>query len=182
MEIEAGVRERLVEAQEAFKRYRAPVSWVKRENIHLTVKFLGDVEEARVPDVTRALETVSAGGRSGRYNVWGIGSFPERGNPRVIWAGLAGDLDALEAAAGGVDRAMATLGFEPERRRFRPHLTIGRVRGLIRDRRFFGALADRAQESFGETDVRELVLFRSELNPAGSIYTPLARCGLAAPD
>ncbi|MBU0516665.1 MAG: RNA 2',3'-cyclic phosphodiesterase [Proteobacteria bacterium] len=161
------------------------VKWVEPKNLHLTVKFLGGVEPETLDRVERAVATVTAGFSPVELRLAGAGSFPPRGRPRVIWLGVHGHLDRLAGLAAAIETALEPLGFEPEGRPFSPHLTLGRVKktrksrsgpgtdldaGLLR-----GRIMDLAEAQAGIFVVRELVLFQSDLSPAGPTYTPLAR-------
>jgi len=114
-----------------------PVKWVRPEGIHMTVKFLGEVEPEREPELRAALTRAAAGGRPLPLAVRGFGVFPDATRPRVIWAGLDAD-PTLELLQHRVEQEFSPLGFPPEGRPFRPHLTLGRAAREARPRDFAG--------------------------------------------
>ena len=150
----------------------ADVKWVEPENIHLTLKFLGNISPDDVGKLKPALDRALDGYRPLMLTVTGVGYFPGgRRAPRVIWIGLAGEVDRLREMAAGIDDACAGLGFEREKRPFRAHLTIGRVR------RGSGGLVDLMRSvdriTFKPLKLRvdRVNLVRSRLSPQGPTYT-----------
>lgn len=144
------------------------VRWVRREQLHLTLKFLGETPADKLPAVQEALAGAAAGGRPVDLRLTAGGVFPPAGPPRVLWLGLepAGELGAL---AGAVEKALAPLGFPPEGRPFRPHLTLGRAEpGAAFDR---AVLAREIAEPPAAVD--SMALIRSDLGPGGPRYTTL---------
>ena len=174
-------REAIAIAQHALRDAgpRADVGWVDVAKLHLTLKFLGEVPEDAVGAVGTTLAEVAGRHRVFELVAGGVGCFPGPSRPRVLWTGLTGGLREIGALAADVERACVPLGFPPEARPFRGHVTIGRVRsprGIGRVVRTMDALADR---TFGAWTVRDLVLYRSHLRGArGSLYEALARFAL----
>lgn len=122
------------------RREKLPVKWVRPENIHLSLKFLGEVDEAREPELRAALQQAAgsrAEARAITVHVEGFGVFPDYHRPRVVWAGVAPD-PALELLQHGVEQAFAPLGFPTDARPFRPHVTLGRAGRDARPRDFAG--------------------------------------------
>ncbi len=149
-------------------RDRAPgIRWVQSEGIHLTLRFLGATSPAQVERLKPALAEAAAACPAGEAAVAGLGMFPERGSPRVLWLELSlpAPFTVLQSAC---ERAAIAAGLSREDRPFRAHLTLGRWR----DR---SPRPDLPPADLGTTLLDKLVLFRSELRPGGSIYTPLAR-------
>ncbi len=172
------------EVREALNRYEhqlgAPetryVKWVNPDGIHLTLKFLGNVEEARLPGLAEALSRAVTGISGFSLQTGVLGAFPSVRNPRVVWLGLDGDLDALQSLFQAVEEALSALGFPREGRPFAPHLTLGRVRETARrgDREELArTLADLSVESQFSIMVEEIHVMKSELAPAGARYTSL---------
>lgn len=149
------------------------VAWVAAENLHVTLRFLGGVEEDRLEAVGAALAAVAAGAAGFEVEVRGLGAFPTPSRPRVLWAGLAGGAPALAELAGRVEEALAGLGFPREERPFAGHVTLGRVREPRRDPRLEQALAAGAGRPFGRLPVDRVALMRSDLSPRGARYTVL---------
>ncbi|MCL6582094.1 MAG: RNA 2',3'-cyclic phosphodiesterase [bacterium] len=116
--------------------------WVEEENLHLTVQFLGNVLEGQVPDVVAALKRSAAGVSPFRLDLGGVGVFPSIERPRVFWAGVSGETAVLSRLHRQVRREMEQIGFEPEKRRFSPHLTLARLRSHLG----FPAVMERAED------------------------------------
>jgi len=165
-EIQAAVAERAARLREA----NCDVGWVRPENFHLTLKFLGEAPDAQLDDIKAALDLVALSRAPFEMELRGMGCFPERGAPRVVWVGSGAGRDGLTVVASDVEDAMEDLGFPRERREFAAHLTIGRVRssrGAERLRRLVDAEAD---AGFGRCAVDEIRLYKSTLASGGSIY------------
>lgn len=145
-------------------------------NLHITLKFLGQIDETRVPAVAEAIRAAAAPAAAFDVAVRGLGAFPTASRPRVVWAGLD-EARALGALAAEVDDALATLGIPRESRPFAAHVTLGRVREPRRNPALAEALARRAD--FGRLPVARVSLMRSELHPRGARYTELAGVLLA---
>jgi 2'-5' RNA ligase len=175
----------LSDLQADLKRERAArvVRWVDPENIHLTVKFLGEVDSSMMTALEGAVKDACSGTVPFALKLAGAGAFPNSQRPNVIWVGLAGAVDQVSTLAKKIDDACAALGFPREERAFSPHLTLGRVKrdALPGDRQTLGALIARAQ--VGDADdlrVDKVSLMKSELRPAGSVYTRMALIQLTA--
>ena len=167
------VRERLGELQRELGSIPLELRWVRPEGIHLTLKFLGEAAEDRLNGIREVLEGVAAAVTPFRLEIRGVGSFPERGTPRVIWVGLGGEVGAAETLSRRIDAALEEVGFPAENRAFKPHLTLGRVKGGGRgDWRSF--LRRFASFDGGEFPVSSFVLFQSRLATSGATYHPLA--------
>lgn len=175
VEIGEEVRNGLAAIQEEFKALGESISWVKPGNIHLTLKFLGDMEEKRLDKMRARLTEAAATLPGGDCTARGVGCFPNPKNPRVVWAGIDDPQQLLRRSARAVDEALSAIGFARETRPFRGHLTLGRVRKPISNREFVRTVESHSGRVFGAMDLREWVLFRSQLSPGGSIYTPLDR-------
>ncbi len=157
-------------------RYAAP------DAVHLTLVFLGAVDEGRVAALERAAGGVARTARPFRCATAGLGAFPSARRPSVLWLGLDQDGDALSGLQRDLERALGAFLQRDERRRFVPHLTLARVTGLGGTPRDAVAEALRAfRPERAPWYVEALVLFQSELGPAGARHTPLARLPLAAP-
>jgi 2'-5' RNA ligase len=177
MPLPSHIEESLGKAIFVLKQKGAKVKWVAPKNIHLTLKFLGDVDEDKVPDISRAIEKVA--GKYGKIEgtVDRLGAFPGVNRPRVIWSGLSGQTETLARIASDVENEMAALGFEKENRPFKSHLTLGRVKDSFKS----GDLAEavKSYEFVPEPVVFDrIVLFKSTLTPRGPIYDRLFEAGL----
>jgi 2'-5' RNA ligase len=173
------VRRRLAalaaELRRAAGRAADDVRWVAAENVHHTVQFLGAVPEERVAAIDAALRAAAAEARPLSLEVKGAGGFPNARRPRVVWAGLAGDLEPLAALVQDLGRRLAPLGFPPEERPFSPHLTLGRARDRRGAPGLAGALAHAAQADGAPWRAGELALVESHLSPKGPRYEAIAR-------
>jgi 2'-5' RNA ligase len=172
----------LAESQDALRRARLNLRYVRPESIHLTLKFLGEVESRRLNQVTAALNGPATTQRPFALQMDTLGTFGAARRPRVVWAGLRGDLTALAGLAAAVDRALAPAGFPPESRAFRPHLTLARVpeRLPVEDaQRILPAVAGLELSAVAALEVDAYTLVRSELGPGGARYTSLQSWPLA---
>ena len=155
------------------KQSRADVRWTKPASIHITLKFLGNIDVSIISAIGNQLEPIFSVQEPFDLTISGLGVFPDQRRPRVIWAGLSDNLGYLSKMAEKVDRALIDLGFEHETRPYRPHLTIGRMRSSEGRERLMDMVNN--QECSGPMfRVNRSVLFQSELGPTGSRYTPLA--------
>jgi 2'-5' RNA ligase len=151
------------------------VRWVPSENIHLTLKFLGDVSPANVDLLEQMLSVEVCQHRAFEIGFGGLGAFPSPKRPRVIWIGIQAPA-GLEALQHGIEAATATLGYPDEERPFSPHLTIGRVKQNVSSadiQKIRTALEKTEVGSLGRTKVSAVHLFKSDLKPAGAVYTRL---------
>ncbi len=160
---------------------RDQVRWVNIEGIHLTLKFLGNVDAARIEPVAEAMCQVSLGTSPFRLALSGMGMFPNEKRPRVIWARVQGDLDSLGELQARIEDQVSSQGFSREKRAFSPHLTLRRVRDNTASdaRRQIGAAVTAC--SMGPTEswqVDSVRLVRSHLTPGGATYTDLAVASL----
>ncbi len=172
--LSAEIRDRLAAAQDRLRRALCDVSWVRAENIHVTLKFLGDTEEKRLERIRPALAEVARAGAPFSMQVTGVGSFGGR-IPRVVWVGVGDGAESLTQLAGRIEAALARVGFPKERRGFTAHLTLGRVRSPRNAEALLAALQEIHGEEFGTLTATEFELMQSELRPSGSVYTVLER-------
>jgi 2'-5' RNA ligase len=170
---------RAVDEQVQKLRRQAPeAKWVDAHKMHVTLVFLGQTDEARATAVGEAVRAAAAGHEPLTISVESGGGFGTKKAPRVLWIGLAGELDALGRLQQDVAQRMEALEFEMEQRPFKPHLTLARAK----EQRGDPALARCAEalqgKSFGQARVTELILFESKLSPKGAQYTPLVKAPL----
>jgi len=167
------------EVQGQLAAYGLNVRWVKTGTIHLTLKFLGEVLEDELDGIAAVLFEAVHGFAPLQLAAAGVGVFPNIKRARVIWVGLAGQLPEFAALQRSIEDRLATIGYPQEKRAFSGHLTLGRVKGLIAASRLttaMGALRDFTSESF---QVDRVVLFKSDLRPAGALYTELRQVALS---
>jgi 2'-5' RNA ligase len=179
IEVPETVRGRIVSGWARVRSLAPDAKWVDAAAMHITLVFLGDVDTARIAAHASALAS-----SAGRHQVFGLRiasahTFGGR-HPRVLAAGIEGDLAALTALYHAAVDALVPLGFEPPDRPFVGHLTLARARGPRGDVRLAACAKALADDIFGDVAVDALVLFASELTPRGPIHTPVARLPLAA--
>ena len=177
IDLPAGVRAELTSLEENFKARRHPfVKWVDPESMHLTLKFLGNVAADSIPQIIEAMSGVARSHSPFKLQVAGTGAFPNWQRPQVVWVGVGGDLDRLNSLQKGLESVLSPLGFPAESRSFSAHLTLGRLRDRVTpdDRRRFTEFAQKVE--FRATlpfEVSAVRLMRSQLTPAGPIYSEL---------
>jgi RNA 2',3'-cyclic 3'-phosphodiesterase len=165
------VRERLATETERLRALAPAVAWVARDNVHLTLKFLGGVEAGRLDAIAAALAEAATASAAFELEVRDLGAFPSRTRPRVLWAGVGEGAEAAASLAGRIDSVLARLDVPPESRAFSAHVTLGRVRVPRPNPRLAEALGGGV---FGRQGVDHLSLMRSDLSPRGARYTELA--------
>ena len=163
---------------------RFGVRWVDTYGIHLTLKFLGNIAADRVAEITAAMTKAARGIAPFRLEVNGLGVFPNPRNVQVAWVGLRGDVDSLAVLYQRLESGLAELGFPPEARPLKPHLTLARVRNQTppQERQRFGEMiAGAAFHSDAVIKVDAVSLMKSHLTPQGAIYTRIGSAGLEKP-
>jgi 2'-5' RNA ligase len=173
LELDAGLREAVGELQARLRPRLGGIRLARPEGIHLTLRFLGDTSPAQVETLRPRLAAAALGCPACEARARGIGTFPERGRPRILWLGLEVPPSVLELQEA-CERAARAAGFEREERPFRAHLTLGRWRERA-------SRPELPPVELGPTRLDTLVLFRSELRPDGAVYTPLGRFALGRP-
>ncbi|MEM2874676.1 MAG: RNA 2',3'-cyclic phosphodiesterase [Candidatus Hadarchaeales archaeon] len=173
IEVSDDVRRELVRAQERLKATGADIKPVEPENIHLTLKFLGEVSEERIGDISAAIDRSASGRGIFPAGVRGIGVFPDLRHVRVIWAGVGTGSERIVEIQRSLDAELQALGFERERD-FVPHITLARVRSPRGKERLAAEVRSMSGMDFGSTEVRSVVLKQSTLTPRGPIYTTVA--------
>jgi len=183
IELPGQIKAALSKLQDNLRRSKsASVKWVNPESIHLTLKFLGNVDEAEIPALNKALSEAVKGVATFYLELGEPGAFPNCQVPSVVWVGMGGEIDQLLTLHNNIDRVLAPLGFPPEKRAFSPHLTLGRVRDetLPGERKGLGenvaALKTGAKPSF---KVESVSLMRSKLTREGAIYSCIASFALS---
>ena len=158
------------------------VKWVDPGGIHLTLKFLGNISSKRLTEITEVIGEAARATSPFHLEISGLGAFPSLRQARVFWVGIGGELDKLSRLQQNIDSALAALGFAKEERSFVPHLTLARIRqgASPLERRSFGELVGSTIfEDKYHMKVEAISLMRSQLTPAGAIYTCLSVIGLA---
>lgn len=157
-----------------------PVRWVPAKNIHLTIKFLGNVSIANLEVLKKVLQTEASHHASFEISVGDLGAFPSIRRPRVVWVGVEAPPELLTVQRG-VETELARLGYAPENRPFSPHLTLGRVSNSVNseDTRRISEVLNMVKVGFlGATRVQAVHLYRSDLQPGGAVYSELFSAAL----
>ena len=159
--------------QRAIASHRLNIRWVKPVNMHLTIKFLGNVEPSDMEALGRILSDTAANHPIFDLLPQGVGIFPNIRRPRIIWAGIAGQTDVLRSIWKSVEDALVPLGFAADKRPYRGHVTIGRIKTRLDRGRLVTALRTHQDFVSEKFSVKHLVMVKSELRPSGPVYTKL---------
>ena len=158
--------------QSSLRTSGADVRWAAVSSIHLTLKFLGEVDPAVIPKLAESLREASASEQSLMLRLHSLGCFPDQKNPKVIWCGVDGDIDRLGLLQTKVNKVCNNLGFPSEDRPFHPHLTLGRVKGKRNLQRLleYIKIGSDLECSFRAGGYN---IYRSTLTPRGAIYSAI---------
>ena len=183
--ISAEAREQLIGAVERIgQEVPQGIQWANPDGMHLTLKFLGNIPSAGVGPLLDCLDQVATEASPFALHLAGLGMFPNRRKPRVLWAGVDGDLDALSSLQQASEDAINALGYPPEQRPFRPHITLGRPRRSVSDAQLsrIGAVVSvTTPPSQVGWQVESVDVMQSELHPSGARYTVLGSAPLKFP-
>jgi len=177
VDLPEAIKTNIEEVQNPLKKTDTYVSWVKPKNIHLTLKFLGEVEENKIEDVFYGTEKALKSLKSFSLSLKDLGGFPNLRRPRVIWVGVDKGKDELSVMQKNIEEELLKLGYPKEGRAFSPHLTIGRVKSPRNIEKLVG-LIEKTNFQTQEVRIDEVVAMRSQLHPQGAIYTPLKKIKL----
>ena len=181
-QLQAEVVEALRALQAEMKQQGLTFRWVHPGNIHLTLKFLGNTTDEQIKAVKGVIEDVAGSQAPLSLEARGLGVFPSLKKARVLWSGIHGDAARLGELHSNLERSLSAVGFEAERRAFRGHLTLGRVKGRIDKRTLAAAIAACGSFVSPAMTADRLILFKSELKPSGAEYTELFARKLGLPD
>jgi 2'-5' RNA ligase len=173
IEMPESLRPGLALVQGELKKSNADVRWVTPGNIHLTLKFFGNVPDDEIETLALAAREAAQSEEPFQLKATVAGAFPSPRAPRVVWLGLGGDVVPLTRLYHKLEKAFSGLGYQPEGRAFNPHLTLGRVKSPLNRDKLAGMLEKLPPLDWPPFAVKELVLFQSVLSPKGSTYTPL---------
>jgi 2'-5' RNA ligase len=183
IELDESIKDGLTRLQEGLKGEvpQGSVRWVRPASIHLTLKFLGDVPADQTREITRALERSCQGFAPFSLACGGLGCFPNLKRPRVVWVGVHEETGTLAQLQKAIEANVAPLGYPTEKRKFSPHLTLGRVQRRVSSsdlHRLGEQVGSSEIGTLGQMEVRSVNLMRSDLRPSGAVYTRLAEVKL----
>ncbi|MFC1498452.1 RNA 2',3'-cyclic phosphodiesterase [Verrucomicrobiota bacterium] len=173
IEISEEVRRNISRLQADFVKTGVKVKWVKPENMHLTLLFFGETQPAAVTNIVTIMDGITQETVPFVCEVSGMGFFGRPKSPRIVWAGIAGDVEILKSVQAGLVSSLKNSGLDLDSKPFVPHLTIGRIRDSRNAGNLISAIEAEKNRSFGRIEVNRLVLVKSELRPTGPIYSLL---------
>ncbi|MBN2413803.1 RNA 2',3'-cyclic phosphodiesterase [candidate division KSB1 bacterium] len=176
-EIPVPIKERIVKLQNELRSLGRGVRWVNPDGIHLTLKFLGDVQEKDIVKIAEAVKTSVNGFMPVKIKIANTGAFPNFKRPRVIWIGVEEPTGQLVEIHRVIEQELEKLEYEKENRNFSPHLTLGRIKSSDGIEKITNKLSNR-EINFGEFTAVEIIIMKSELKPSGAVYTPLFKIEL----
>lgn len=172
IDIPEQIKEEISDLIEILKKYDADVKWIQPDNLHLTLKFLGETSDTLPEKIRESLLPIVSSYEPFFISIRSTGVFPHEKHPRVLWIGIV-DSDRLQSLKGDIDQKLSSVGFPMDDKNFHPHLTLGRVRSnkgmlsLMKDFRMFH------EKFFGDCIVDRIKLMKSDLKPKGPVYTCL---------
>jgi 2'-5' RNA ligase len=182
IDVDQTIRDRCLALQKSLARSGAELKWVEEENIHLTLLFLGEVDDRDLPALCRAVADRCATRRAFSMSVETVGCFPNPRRPRIVWVGIGEGASEVVALHDVLEPPLLEMGcYRREQRAYTPHITLGRIKGEDPSGNLAAVLARQAHWRGGETMVRELHVYSSELTSSGPIYTLLSRAKLGLP-
>ena len=152
--------------------------WTRPENMHLTLKFIGDVRSRDMAPLCQAVADGAAGFRPVFWNARGVGVFPNVRNARVLWTGIAGETGQLAGLHQAIDERLYHLGYERDGRRFTGHLTLGRLKGRVNGHGLVDIMQEYADWTSDAVKTDAVHVIQSDLTPSGPVYTDLAKIRL----
>lgn len=173
IKLPAEVIEALSNLQSSLKKQGLRLRWVRPANIHLTLKFLGDVSAERLQAVKRVIREVAGSQPAFSLETRGLGVFPSVKKARVLWTGIHGDVGRVANLQSHLEKELTGIGFVPDKRTFKGHLTLGRVKGRIDGSMLASAISVCGSFVSPPWAAERLVLFKSDLNPTGAVYSEI---------
>ncbi len=178
IEIPDEIKQQMAGVQAQIRKAEVDASWPRPEGIHLTLKFLGEVPEARIDEIRNGLALAVAGMGRFRLEVRGIGAFPNARNARVVWVGLSGEMEKLNRLQAAIEDSLTRIGVEREDKLFKPHLTLARIKYIRSRETLLKALEQVKDVVLPGFEVQAVSLMKSELRRTGAEYMEVARVEL----
>lgn len=183
IELPQDIKDILGRLQDKLKKCGADVKWVKSDNIHLTLKFLGEIEEEKLNEINRIIEDIAKDKPEFKVALFELGAFPNVNHPKIIWVGIKDANNEIELIAEELEEKLESLGIPKEERKFSAHITIGRIKSQLNLNKLTEALNilrdEFLKEDLGFT-VAKITVFKSTLNPSGPLYEHLKEVNLNA--
>ncbi|KPK75668.1 MAG: hypothetical protein AMJ79_10345 [Phycisphaerae bacterium SM23_30] len=176
IELDDAIRRRLAQLQDHLRNklhHPSGITWVRHERMHLTLKFLGEVDDAAINDICSAVSEAAALSEPFDFELGNCGYFGSANSARVLWIGITDGQNHLEKLHRAVDKQLSQIGFPPERRRFSAHLTLARIRNVKAGRLVRPVVDQLEPMTFGIQNVTQITVFQSDLSSGGPLYTPL---------
>jgi 2'-5' RNA ligase len=177
VELNEEIKKKIEEVESLLKKTETLVSWVKPGNVHVTLKFLGEVTENRLEEIYSGTVKALSGARSFNLRLKNLGCFPNLTRPRVVWVGVDKGEEELSEMQKRIEEELYKVGFPKEERKFSAHLTIGRVKSPKNIEKLV-ELIEKTSFETEEVKVKEVVVMKSQLHPLGAIYTPMKKINL----
>lgn len=166
------LKKQIIEMTDLLKKYDADIKWVNPENIHLTLKFLGNTPQSLLTKINDTLNEAVLPYSPFHIKIYGTGVFPNKKHPRVIWIGIK-DSEILINLRNAIEQSISSLGYQKDEKEFKPHLTLGRVRSQKGIMHIINNLEDFKDKDFGTIYVDNIKLMKSDLKPKGAEYSCL---------
>lgn len=175
IELESSIKEKIARIQTRLRVIQDKIKWVESSSVHLTLKFLGEIEEEKLEKVHQITRELGERVSPFKIEVKGMGVFPGFSSPRVIWIGARDTSGELEKLAAWLEEALAREGFVREKRKWKAHLTLGRVKSLKERERLRELIQKEMETDAGKMEVKDITVMRSQLTPKGSTHTSLGK-------
>jgi RNA 2',3'-cyclic 3'-phosphodiesterase len=178
IEIPGKIKSKISKMVEKLKNHLTPVKWMENKNLHVTLKFLGWVEDEKIGKLMECLKKSVKGLKPFELSFAGIGYFPDRKHPRVIWVGTEDGSEKVKRLADKIDGAAAAKGFREEEKEYTSHLTIGRIKEKIDTDALTKYISEHEGSKFGKFRVDHISLMKSTLRRSGPIYEEIEQIKL----
>jgi len=173
------IQEKIGTLQDKFKNPQDKITWTNPYNIHITLKFLGDIISSRIAHIEKIISDTARNYRSFEISIYGIGTFPKIGQPHIIWAGIRNGKDELNNLYTAVIDNLKKIGYSKQKREFTPHLTLGRIKHIGNTGNFMRRVYKHKEDILANLVVNDILLLKSTLTLKGPIYKTLYKARLA---
>ena len=171
--LDESIRRLINEIQNDLKKTECNVKWVKADNAHLTLKFLGNVKPKQIDEIKEILTSISQNTEAVNTHITQLGAFPKMNRPRVIWLGLHDEENEIASLASAIENELGKIGFKKENRPFKSHITLGRVRTPKNLTELANEIEDYELTEHPSQNINQIVLYKSTLTTSGPIYEAL---------